>query len=366
MKNRIDMSYFGYGNRDFECFQQPTKMISPWACVKSSASNILQRNYLDFDPGVVQNIYSPNNLNNENKNKKNNLNRSSSDSRIDADPLIYNKYHPEYKIYRNTNEQIKELNNYLSPVGQYLYKDNPKIKTVEKLFSIQKSRKNMMAGEEENKKYSSRNMSNRNSHYSKSYQNTSFNNSQKIILKNPVDTNILIPNNFRLKNINSLPEINYGKKKEYSMNIDNPKYCSFLESKEAPEYLRNYDKESLKNIDQYYINKNENVHILSRFGDWITLRPNDKNRSHALEKIKHGTNETSIIAPAWMDIKSRRDKKFDNYSLEKNIFKCVQHNNTFKDNTKVTMLMDRDQKNAKPLFLRDSREKNAILLNQYK
>ena len=36
------------------------------------------------------------------------------------------------------------------------------------------------------------------------------------------------------------------------------------------------------------------------------MKPDDKNRSHALEKLKHGTYETSIIAPVWMDIATRR------------------------------------------------------------
>ena len=105
--------------------------------------------------------------------------------------------------------------------------------------------------------------------------------------------------------------------------------------------------------------------MLSRFGNWITLRPNDKNRSHALEKVKHGTYETSIVAPAWMDISSRRNNiNKKEYDLGKNTFKCVQHKNSVRDNTKVTMLMDRDQNNVRPLFLRDTYEKNRILLNQ--
>ena len=30
---------------------------------------------------------------------------------------------------------------------------------------------------------------------------------------------------------------------------------SFMESRDSPEYLRSYDKEALKNLDNYYINK---------------------------------------------------------------------------------------------------------------
>ena len=137
---------------------------------------------------------------------------------------------------------------------------------------------------------------------------------------------------------------------------------SFMESRDSPEYLRSYDKEALKNLDNYYINKKENLHVLSRFGNWITLRPNDKNRSHALEKLKYGVYETSIVAPIWMDISSRR-KINKNYESAKRIFKSLQIKNP-RDNTKVTALFDRDQKNVKPLFLLDSYEKNRILLRQ--
>ena len=356
--SRIDLTYFAYGNRDFECLKKPSKIINPSTCVKSSASNLIQRNYLDFDPGVIKNNYSSIRTSNENinsSNKNKNFSHSSSEPNLEVNPEIFNKYHPEYKIYRSTNEQIKELNNYLSPVGQYLYKDNPKIKTVEKLFCLEKSKKNILAAEEDYRKNSSRVASNK----------EKFMKDQKIILKNPPDNNILIPNDFHLKNSNSLPKINHYNNVSQEHNFEDIKYGSFLESKQSPEYLRNYDKESLKNIDQYYLNHNENIHVLSRFGNWITLRPNDKNRSHALEKVKHGTYETSIVAPAWMDISSRRNNiNKKEYDLGKNTFKCVQHKNSVRDNTKVTMLMDRDQNNVRPLFLRDTYEKNRILLNQ--
>ena len=356
--SRIDLTYFAYGNRDFECLKNQSKIENPSSSVKSSASNLIQRNYLDFDPGVIKNNYSSVHTNNENINSSKKYKKfchTSSEPNFDINPEIFNKYHPEYKLYRNTNQQIKELNNYLSPVGQYLYKDNPKIKTVEKLFCLQKSKKNISVAEEDNIKNSSRAASNKEN-------NT---NEQKIILKNPPNNNILIPNDFHLKNSNSLPRINHYNNITQEKKIEEIKYGSFLESRQSPEYLRNYDKENLKNIDQYYLNNNENIYVLSRFGNWITLRPNDKIRSHALENIKHSAFETSIVAPEWMDINSRRNdiNKKEN-ELGKKTFKCVQHKNSVRDNTKVTMLMDRDQKNVKPLFLKDTYEKNRILLNQ--
>ena len=129
-------------------------------------------------------------------------------------------------------------------------------------------------------------------------------NKEIIQLKNPMNKNILISNDYHLET--STKAQRRIKPPSSTPNMEDLKYGSFLESKMSPEYLRNYDKESLKNIDNYYINKKENLNVLSRFGNWITLKPDDKNRSHALEKLKHGTYETSIIAPVWMDIATRR------------------------------------------------------------
>ena len=71
---------------------------------------------------------------------------------------------------------------------------------------------------------------------------------------------------------------------------------------------------------------------------------------------KIGTYETSIVAPEWMDIHTKNKELFNNIR-EQNAFKSYQWKNTCKDNTKVTMLIDRDQKHALPLYLRDSYER---------
>ena len=328
MNDRINLNYFAYGNRDYPFLNQNSKLLQPSVCVKSSGANLIQRNYLNFEPGIL-NTYKPKNL------KK--INRSRSELNIGLKDTIYNKYHPEYKLYHNTNEQIIDLNNYLNPIKQFLYKDNPKINTTENHLSFQKY-KNIY-----------------NNRYKENCNTNSIEiDKDKIILKNPSNDNILIPNNFRMKNNNNI--INLGRNNKKRVELD-----SFMESRDSPEYLRSYDKEALKNLDNYYINKKENLHVLSRFGNWITLRPNDKNRSHALEKLKYGVYETSIVAPIWMDISSRR-KINKNYESAKRIFKSLQIKNP-RDNTKVTALFDRDQKNVKPLFLLDSYEKNRILLN---
>ena len=189
-----------------------------------------------------------------------------------------------------------------------------------------------------------------------------------------MNKNILVSNDYHLEtSTNSQRRI---KPPSRIPNLEDLKYGSYLESKLSPEYLRNYDKESLKNIENYYINKKENLHVLSRFGNWITLRPDDKNRSHALEKLKHGTYETSIVAPGWMDIASRRknrsidiensnnNKNYDYMDLNNKMFKRQEYNTSIRDKGKLTILQDKDQKNAKPVYLRDSFEKNRILIEQ--
>ena len=330
MNDRINLSYFAYGNREFPFLKKASNLPEPSVSVKTSGANILQRNYLNFEPGILSNLI----FDEPKKIKK--LNNSRSAQNLKFSDKIFNKYHPEYKLYHNTNEQVNELNNYLNPIKQYLYKDNPKIQKNTRLISLKK-----------NKRYFN---------YDKS--NTIETDKEKIVLKNPSDNAVLIPNSYKMKDIYSLPKINNDENKEH----ENLKYYSFLESKESPEYLRNYDVEAFKNIDNYYLKKNENLHVLSRFGNWITLKPNDKNRKHALEKVKHGIYETSIVAPEWMDIASRRKINKKNYELQKKTFKSYQ-SKILRNNTKVTLLIDRDQSNARPIFLRDAYEKNRILLN---
>ena len=107
---------------------------------------------------------------------------------------------------------------------------------------MQKSKKNISAAELENNKYSpSRCPSN----------NENNKNNEKIILKNPANNNILVPNNFYLKNNNNSLQKTNNVKSEYNnnQNSESFKLGSFLESKQSPDYLRNYDTENLKNIE---------------------------------------------------------------------------------------------------------------------
>ena len=296
MKDRIDISYFALGNRNFKCLNEHPNLYKSTSSVKSTASNLMERNYLDFEPGI---------LNNKSR-YSSTMNSKEYSKGLD----IYYKYHPEYKYYHNTKEQNKPLNNYLNPVNQYIYRENPMIKSAEQLLCIQKQKKQIDFNDNEPFKISKNEQKsqNFNRNIAQTEPNKNKDQNQDIIaLKNPMNKNILVSNDYHLET--STKTQRRIKPPSRLPNIEELKYGSFLESKLSPEYLRNYDKESLKNIENYYINKKENLHVLSRFGNWITLRPDDKNRSHALEKLKHGTYETSIVAPGWMDISSRRKNR---------------------------------------------------------
>ena len=369
MKDRIDIRYYALGNRNYKSLYEYPNLYKSTSSVKSNSMNLMERNYLDFEPGI---------LNNE-KSKFTNVFKAKEYSKGKD---IYYKYHPEFKYFHTNNEQNQKLNNYLNPVSQYIYKESPMIKSAEQLLTIQKKKKKLdffdsnrifkiTQKDIKDKKEIEKEIL---SKTEVNINNNIDNKDQDIIpLKNPMNKNILRANDYHLEtSTNSQRRI---KPPSSTPNMEDLKYGSFLESKMSPEYLRNYDKESLKNIDNYYIQKKENLNVLSRFGNWITLRPDDKNRSHALEKLKHGTYETSIIAPMWMDIATRRNnnrviqiednnKGYDYMDFDKRMFEKHEYNTSVKNKGKFYILQDRDQKNVKPVYLMDSYEKNKILLEQ--
>ena len=373
MKDRIDISYYALGNRNFKNLHEYPNLFKSTSSVKSNSLNLMERNYLDFEPGI---------LNNE-ETKFTNVTKSKEYSKGKD---IYYNYHPEYKYYHTNNEQNQKLNNYLNPVNQYIYRESPMIKSAEQLLTIQKQKKKLDFFDS-NRIFKITKKQDENKNATGTLQNKIFktennqnsrNKDQDIIpLKNPMNKNILISNDYHLEtSTNAQRRI---KPPSSTPNMEDLKYGSFLESKTSPEYLRNYDKECLKNIDNYYIKKKENLNVLSRFGNWITLKPDDKNRSHALEKLKHGTYETSIVAPMWMDIATRRKfnktikiensnkiKDYDYLEFNKKMFDKHEYNTSIKEKGKMTILQDRDQKNAKPVYLMDSYEKNKILMEQEK
>jgi hypothetical protein len=319
----------------------------------------MERNYLDFEPGVLD---QPSRYSNTVNSKE-----------FAKGSDIYYKYHPEYKYYHNTNEQNKTLNNYLNPVNQYTYRENPMIKSAEQLLCIQKQKKQTdFADANKIFKLEKVDLNNNFGQINDKIEQKKEEDKNIIPLKNPMNKNILVSNDFHLET--STYAQRRIKPPNRTPNLEDLKYGSYLESKLSPEYLRNYDKESLKNIDNYYIGRKENLHVLSRFGNWITLKPDDKNRSHALEKLKHGTYETSIVAPDWMDIATRRRNQninrsqndirdYDYMDLNNKMFKRHEYNTSIRDKGKMTILQDVDQKNAKPVYLRDSYEKNKILMD---
>ncbi len=336
----------------------------------------MERNYLDFEPGILNNQES----------KFTNVSKAKEYSKGQD---IYYKYHPEYKYFHTNNEQNQKLNDYLNPVNQYIYRESPMIKSAEQLLTIQKQKKKLdffnankmfkITNKETQSKqqFEKEKMSKTEPNYMDLIKNNIPANKKSDIipLKNPMNENILRSNDYHLET--STKTQRRIKPPSSTPNMEDLKYGSFLESKMSPEYLRNYDKESLKNIDEYYIRKKENLNVLSRFGNWITLKPDDKNRSHALEKLKHGTYETSIIAPMWMDIATRRknnkmikiennNKGYDYLEFDRKMFDKHEYNTSIRDKGKMTILQDRDQKNAKPVYLMDSYEKNRILMEQEK
>ena len=50
--------------------------------------------------------------------------------------------------------------------------------------------------------------------------------------------------------------------------------------------------------------------------------------------------------------------------LNNKMFKRQEYNTSIRDKGKMTILQDKDQKNAKPVYLRDSFEKNRIIMEQ--
>ena len=376
MKDRIDISYYALGNRNFKSLNEYPNLYKSTSCVKSNSLNLMERNYLDFEPGILNNQES----------KFTNVSKAKEYSKGQD---IYYKYHPEYKYFHTNNEQNQKLNDYLNPVNQYIYRESPMIKSAEQLLTIQKQKKKLdffnankmfkITHKETQSKqqFEKEKMSKTEPNYMDLIKNNIPANKKSDIipLKNPMNENILRSNDYHLET--STKTQRRIKPPSSTPNMEDLKYGSFLESKMSPEYLRNYDKESLKNIDEYYIRKKENLNVLSRFGNWITLKPDDKNRSHALEKLRHGTYETSIIAPMWMDITTRRknnkmiqiennNKGYDYLEFDRKMFDKHEYNTSIRDKGKMIILQDRDQKNAKPVYLMDSYEKNRILMEQEK
>ena len=376
MKDRIDISYYALGNRNFKSLNEYPNLYKSTSSVKSNSLNLMERNYLDFEPGILNNQES----------KFTNVSKAKEYSKGQD---IYYKYHPEYKYFHTNNEQNQKLNDYLNPVNQYIYRESPMIKSAEQLLTIQKQKKKLdffnankmfkITNKETQSKqqFEKEKMSKTEPNYMDLIKNNIPANKKSDIipLKNPMNENILRSNDYHLET--STKTQRRIKPPSSTPNMEDLKYGSFLESKMSPEYLRNYDKESLKNIDEYYIRKKENLNVLSRFGNWITLKPDDKNRSHALEKLRHGTYETSIIAPMWMDIATRRknnkmiqiennNKGYDYLEIDRKMFDKHEYNTSIRDKGKMIILQDRDQKNAKPVYLMDSYEKNRILMEQEK
>ena len=193
----------------------------------------MERNYLAFEPGVLNNQARYSSTTNSKEYSKGSE--------------IYYKYHPEYKYYHNTNEQNKPLNNYLNPVNQYIYRENPMIKSAEQLLCIQRQKKqidfndavepfkiaknsqDLQDPQNFNQKLQTEPSKNKNIDKYKDQD-------QDIIaLKNPMNKNILVSNDYHLET--STKTQHRIKPPSRTPNIEELKYGSYLESKLSPEYL---------------------------------------------------------------------------------------------------------------------------------
>lgn len=338
----IDLTYFSYGNRNFDCLRQYKNVEQPSSAVKAETCNRLERNYLCFPSS-----YSINN-------KPITSNRITDESKNKNDKIhIVKDYHPEYKEIKTVHDQQTTINDYINPIKQYVYHDNPMVKSAEQIFSFQKEKKYVEMGRDVKLLKLDKELKNNKEITSEEGQGGN----KRITLKNPLKQGYLYPNNFILELGSKGPRRKYAP--SINANMEDLRKNSFLESKFSPEYLRNYDNECLKNIDEHYIKNKKNLHVLSRFGNWITVDPETKDRRHPLENIKYGTYETAIVAPEWMDIRARNNGY---KNLPENEFRPIEWTKDRTNKTKINMLVDRDQKNARPVYLRDSYEKNAILL----
>ena len=57
-------------------------------------------------------------------------------------------------------------------------------------------------------------------------------------------------------------------------------------SRESPNWFNTTDETKKKEIDNFYVQNNQSLHVLSKFRDWITITPKSKNRRNPLEKAK--------------------------------------------------------------------------------
>lgn len=83
--------------------------------------------------------------------------------------------------------------------------------------------------------------------------------------------------------------------------------------------------------------KEDTITLLSRYRNWLTVTPKNRDRRKALERSKITKMEiTSKLMPKWMEIKSKADKSSDK-------FKSVEYNKALKQKSqKMMALVDKD------------------------
>ena len=83
--------------------------------------------------------------------------------------------------------------------------------------------------------------------------------------------------------------------------------------------------------------KEDTITLLSRYRNWLTVTPKNKDRRKAFERAKITNMEvTSKLMPKWMEIESKTDKNSDK-------FKSVEFNGALKQkSSKMMALVDKD------------------------
>ena len=84
-------------------------------------------------------------------------------------------------------------------------------------------------------------------------------------------------------------------------------------SNDAPEWFDVCPDWKIKKFEEEMAKKNDTISVFSRYQNWITVTPKNKDRRHALEKVK-ATNmeESSNIMPKWM-VSNHKGKLNENF-----------------------------------------------------
>ena len=76
-------------------------------------------------------------------------------------------------------------------------------------------------------------------------------------------------------------------------------------SRQSPNWFSTNAETTKKEIDNFYVQNTQSLHVLSRFRDWITVTPKSKNRRNPLENAKL-VNIFLTLRNPWKILRSAR------------------------------------------------------------